>query len=69
MIHDNVLVEMSEAKNKLVHDFIENFLGHEPSNEERKEFTIMHGLNESQIYYQGSLIGNLNYEISDNSAF
>jgi len=58
---------MSSAKNELVKEFITKFLGHDPSKNERKEFTIMHGLSESKIYYQGNLIGNLNYEITDPS--
>ncbi len=68
MLKDNILWEMNNEKSKLIRSFIRNFLGHEPTGEERKQFTFMHSLTETIIYYKGKLLGNLSFQISDPSA-
>ena len=45
----------------MIKEVITNFLGHEPSPEEKKQFNIMHSLGESNIYYKGVLIGHVAY--------
>jgi len=65
MTADNILWEMTNEKSKKIREFLRNFLGHEPSREEKREFTFMHSLNETVIYYQGSLLGYLTFSIRD----
>lgn len=61
----NILMKMALEKKRIVKEFINNFLGHEPSKEERKQFTIMHSLDESKIYFKGSFIGDLIFNTND----
>ena len=68
MAGDNILLEMSVEKTRLVRELMIKVLGHEPSNDEKKDFTIMHNLYESLIYYKGELIGTLQFQTVDNSA-
>jgi len=68
MPHDNILWEMTNEKSKQIRDFIRNYLGHEPTKDERKEFTFMHSLTETIIYYKGKVLGNLTFQIFDPSA-
>jgi hypothetical protein len=65
MLYDNILWEMANEKSKRIRDFVKEFLGHEPSREERRDFTFMHGLTETIIYYKGRLLGNLILQFSD----
>ena len=46
----------------MINDLIAKFLGHEPTEAERKEFRIMNQLGESVIYYQGELVGTVRYK-------
>lgn len=62
---ENVLLKMTIEKTRLINEMISNFLGHEPSEEEKKQFNIMHRLGESIIYYNGDLIGSVKYEADD----
>jgi len=61
MSEKNILMKMSIEKKKMIKEVITNFLGHEPSPEEKKQFNIMHSLGESNIYYKGVLIGHVAY--------
>lgn len=65
MSQKNVLLKMTMEKNRMINELITNFLGHEPTEEERKEFKIMNQLGESIIYYQGELIGTVRYKADD----
>jgi len=62
---DNILLKMTEEKNRLINEVITRFLGHQPSMLERKAFTFMHRLEESYIYYKGRLIEIVKYEAKD----
>ena len=64
----NILSKMIEEKNRLIHQVILHFLGHSPSTKERREFTFMHRLGESQIYYKGKLVDVIRYETQDEMA-
>jgi hypothetical protein len=64
-MEDNILIRLTSEKTKWVREFLRDFLGHEPSSEERKLFTIMHGLSESRVYYKGRLVANVEFEVSD----
>lgn len=44
------------------------FLGHEPSDLDRKEFRVVHGLGESSLYYQDVLIAVIKTELKDDSS-
>lgn len=57
MSEKNVLLRMTLEKLQLIHQLITEFLGHDPSTEEKKDFKIMHQLGQSLVYYQGKLIG------------
>lgn len=65
---ENILLQMTEEKNRLINEVITNFLGHQPSREERKAFTFMHHLGESSIYHEGVLIDVVKYETKDKLA-
>jgi hypothetical protein len=65
---ENILLKMTEEKNRLINLVITAFLGHNPTDSERKSFTFMHGLGESFIYYKGSLIDTVRYETKDDLA-
>jgi hypothetical protein len=65
MLYDNVLWKMTNEKTLMIRYFVSNFLGHEPSSTERKEFLFMHSLTETIIYHKGILLGNLKFYISD----
>jgi hypothetical protein len=53
MAEDNILLLMSIYKNELIREFMHDFLGHPPSPLERKQFTIVHSLHETNIYFMG----------------
>lgn len=65
MSEKNILLKMTIEKNRLIHEAICRFLGHEPSLEEKKAFKITHRLGESNIYYHGKLISNVRYHYMD----
>lgn len=65
MTENNILLKMTNEKRRKINDFINNFLGHEPSQQEKKEFTIMQKLTESNIYYKGTFIGMVKYNTFD----
>jgi hypothetical protein len=65
MSEKNVLRKMTLKKNRLINELITKFLGHEPSEAEKKEFKIMNQLGESIIYYQGELVGTVKYKEDD----
>lgn len=58
-------MKMTIEKNRMINELIVKFLGHEPSEAERKEFRIMNQLGESIIYYQGELVGIVRYKEDD----
>ena len=49
----------------MITEFIEDFLGHLPSAEEKKEFKIMHSLSESAIYHKGKFIGKVSFDTDE----
>lgn len=49
----------------MINELITKFLGHEPTEAERKEFRIMNQLGESIIYYQGELVGTVRYKADE----
>ena len=67
MPESNILMKMTIEKNRLIKEAIVKFLGHEPTKEERKNFNIMHSLNESNIYYKGMWIGDIKNDTTDDS--
>lgn len=62
---ENVLLKMTIEKARLINEVITKFLGHEPSNEEKKKFNIMNRLGESIIYFDGDYIGTVKYKADD----
>ena len=65
---ENILLKMTEEKNRLINETILRFLGHEPSREERKQFTFMHRLGESYIYFKNRLVEVIRYNEEDRMA-
>jgi hypothetical protein len=65
MSEKNVLLKMTIEKARLINELITQFLGHEPSAEEKKQFHIMNRLGESIVYYRGDLIGTVKYEAGE----
>lgn len=65
MSEKNVLLKMTLEKARMINDLITNFLGHEPTREEKKQFHILNRLGESIIYFRGDLIGTVKYEVDD----
>jgi hypothetical protein len=68
MSDDNILSEMAAEKNRLVRELMISIIGHEPSANEKKEFTIVHNLYESKIYHKGRYVGTVQYQAFDHSA-
>jgi len=62
---ENVLLKMTIEKARLINEMIIGFLGHEPSEEEKKQFNIMNRLGESIIYFNGEFIGTVKYKADD----
>lgn len=62
---DNILLKMTEEKNRLIGLAMARILGHTPSEPERKTFTFMHRLGESYIYHRGKLVEIVRYETGD----
>ena len=67
MLDHNILVQMALEKRKRVLRFMTQYLGHTPSPEERKKFTLMHSMKESKVCFEGRVIGHLMYETSSYS--
>jgi hypothetical protein len=67
MNEDHILIKMAAEKNQKVRAFIVHFLGHEPRQEEKKEFTFIHTLGQSKVYYKGELVETLFYNTTDNT--
>lgn len=67
MNEDHILIKMAAEKNEKVRAFILSFLGHEPLREEKKEFTFVHTLGQSKVYYKGDLVETLYYNTNDNT--
>jgi hypothetical protein len=65
MSEKNVLLKMTMEKARLINGLITEFLGHEPSQEEKRQFHIMTRLGESIVYHRGELIGTVKYEADD----
>jgi hypothetical protein len=61
MTADNILDELSNERSRMIKQFMANFLGHEPTREEKRHFVCMHSLTETSIYYKGKLLGKLEY--------
>jgi len=64
---ENILLKMTEEKNRLIQEVMVRFLGHPPTGTEKKEFTFMHGLEESFIYFKGQLVETIRYIPSKSS--
>jgi len=62
---ENVLLKMTIEKARLINEMIANFLGHQPTEEEKRQFNIMNRLGESIIYFNGDLIGTVKYKADD----
>jgi len=67
MNEDHILIRMAAEKNEKVRAFVLDFLGHEPQKEEKKQFTFVHTLGESKVYYKGRLVETLHYNTVDNT--
>jgi Mn-dependent DtxR family transcriptional regulator len=65
MSESNILLKITLEKNRMIKEFIEDFLGHQPSVEEKKEFKIMHSLSESAIYHKGKFIGKVSFDTDE----
>ncbi len=65
MSEKNILMKMTKEKNRKINELITQFLGHEPTEAERKEFKIMNQLGESIIYYHGELVGTVRYKADE----
>jgi hypothetical protein len=65
MSEKNVLLKMTMEKARMINEMITKFLGHEPTQEEKKQFNIMNRLGESVIYHKGYLVGIVKYEVDD----
>ncbi len=59
---DNILLKITEEKNRMIDEVITNFLGHKPTQEEKKQFNIINQLGESIIYFKGDLLCSIRYE-------
>ena len=70
MSRDNILLKITEEKNRMINEVITNFLGHPPGKEDKKQFNIINQLGESIIYYRGELICSIRYKtIEDKIAY
>ncbi len=56
---------MTMEKTRLINELITNFLGHSPTQEEKKQFHILNLLDESIVYYRGDLIGTVKHDGDD----
>jgi hypothetical protein len=65
MSEKNVLLKMTMEKARMINELIIDFLGHEPTKEEKKQFHIMNRLGESIIYFKGDLVGTVKYNTDD----
>jgi hypothetical protein len=65
MSEKNVLLKMTMEKTRMINELIIDFLGHEPTKEEKKQFHIMNRLGESIIYFKGDLVGTVKYDTND----
>jgi hypothetical protein len=65
MSEKNVLLKMTMEKARMINELIIDFLGHEPTKEEKKQFHIMNRLGESIIYFKGDLVGTVKYDTND----
>jgi hypothetical protein len=65
MPEKNILMKMTIEKNKRIKEVITKFLGHEPSEEDKKQFNILTRLEESIIYYKGELVGTVRYKADE----
>jgi hypothetical protein len=70
MSRDNILMKITEEKNRMINEVITNFLGHKPTREDKKQFSIINQLGESIIYYKGELICSIRYKtVEDNFSY
>jgi hypothetical protein len=65
---NDILSKMTEEKNRKIHEAMVQFLGHEPSDLDKKEFRVMHGLGESLLYYQDVLVAVIKTELKDDGS-
>ena len=65
MQENDVLNRMSSGKAQRVRAFLQQYLGHLPTREEKKKFTFMHRLNEVLIYHKKELVGKVQYFTED----
>ena len=69
MPEDELHTKLTYAKTASKKNFISDYLGHEPSREEIRMFSFMHGLNDTKIYFKGSLIGHLRFFLKNDTIF
>jgi hypothetical protein len=67
MSEGNILLKLTVEKNRKIKEAIQQFLGHTPTPEERKQFNIMHSLGESIIYFKGSWVGTIRFDAVDDT--
>lgn len=67
MEEDNILWKMTEEKNRRILQAMTRFLGHEPTELDKREFRVMHSLGESTLYYQDVLIDTIKHQVKDDT--
>jgi hypothetical protein len=65
MSESNILLKITLEKKRMIKEAIEDFLGHQPSVEEKKAFKIMNSLSESAIYHKGKFIGKVRFDTDE----
>ena len=65
MPENNFLARLAFEKKEKINELISRFLGHLPTEEDKKYFNIMHHIRESEVYYKGILIGKVKSEAPD----
>ncbi|MES2883105.1 MAG: hypothetical protein V4676_13225 [Bacteroidota bacterium] len=69
MDDNHILDQMANEQNRKIHEAMVQFLGHEPTELDKKEFRVMHGLGETSVYYQNTLITVVKNEVKDDSSY
>ncbi len=69
MDENHILDEMAKENNRKIHEAMVQFLGHEPNELDKKEFRVMHGLGETSLYYQNTLVTVVKNEVKDDSSY
>lgn len=69
MDDNHILDEMAQDNKRKIHEAMVQFLGHEPTDLDKKEFRVMHGLGETSLYYQNTLITVVQTEVKDDGSY